>query len=377
MSELMNTMAGGSFRHTLLVTVSTLTLVAPLAVREASASDDANKPTLWIELGGQLERLTTETPFSPPFISKQPRPGFQDPTPLEAERAPRYSYGAEGKISFQPQESDWLFSAAIRYGRSSNNKRVHQSGEFIHFTIGGYDYNISPVQFADTRATHEESHAVIDFQAGKDVGLGLFGRNSQSVLSAGVRFAQFSSKSAVSISSDPDLILHSITPRPGLTVPLKYHHTYFGAANTDRSFHGIGPSLSWSATVPIVDSGQNSEIMLDVGLNGAVLFGRQKTFVHHETRGEYYNQKYALFGGGEPHTVVYSHTPPDRSRSRSVTVPNIGGFAGVSFRYSGAKVSFGYRGEIFFNAMDDGFDTARSADRSFHGPFATISIGLP
>jgi hypothetical protein len=48
----------------------------------------------------------------------------------------------------------------------------------------------------------------------------------------------------------------------------------------------------------------------------------------------------------------------------------------VSFRYSGAKVSFGYRGEIFFNAMDDGFDTARSADRSFHGPFATLSIGL-
>jgi hypothetical protein len=57
-------------------------------------------------------------------------------------------------------------------------------------------------------------------------------------------------------------------------------------------------------------------------------------------------------------------------------VPNIGAFAGLSFRYAAAKVSFGYKADFFFNAMDGGIDTAKSYDRNFYGPFATISIGL-
>ena len=59
-----------------------------------------------------------------------------------------------------------------------------------------------------------------------------------------------------------------------------------------------------------------------------------------------------------------------------MTIPNVGGFAGVSFRYANAKVSFGYRGDFFFNAMDTGWDTRKSSTVGFYGPFATISIGL-
>ena len=33
--------------------------------------------------------------------------------------------------------------------------------------------------------------SIADFQAGKDVGLGMFGNGGKSVFSAGVRFAQF------------------------------------------------------------------------------------------------------------------------------------------------------------------------------------------
>jgi hypothetical protein len=57
-------------------------------------------------------------------------------------------------------------------------------------------------------------------------------------------------------------------------------------------------------------------------------------------------------------------------------VPNVGGFAGLTFRHADAKVSFGYRADFFFGAMDGGIDTRNTSTVSFHGPFATISIGL-
>ena len=59
-----------------------------------------------------------------------------------------------------------------------------------------------------------------------------------------------------------------------------------------------------------------------------------------------------------------------------VVVPNLGGFAGVSFVNGSAKIKFGYRADFFFGAMDEGIDTRKSETLGFYGPFATISIGL-
>jgi hypothetical protein len=72
----------------------------------------------------------------------------------------------------------------------------------------------------------------------------------------------------------------------------------------------------------------------------------------------------------------YQHTASPANRSRMVVVPNIGAFAGVSWRYQNAKVSFGYRADEFFGAMDGGIDTRRSENVGFFGPYANISIGL-
>ena len=55
------------------------------------------------------------------------------------------------------------------------------------------------------RAQNDEHHLIVDFQAGKDVGLGMFGgKDGSSVFGLGVRFAQFSSKSNIALKSDPD-----------------------------------------------------------------------------------------------------------------------------------------------------------------------------
>ncbi len=88
----------------------------------------------------------------------------------------------------------------------------------------------------------------------------------------------------------------------------------------------------------------------------------------------YYNGKYQTVPpyGADP--ICFHATPHDRSRT--VIVPNVGGFLGVSFRYPNAKVSLGYRADFFFGAMDTGIDARHTVDRNFYGPFATISIGL-
>ena len=57
-------------------------------------------------------------------------------------------------------------------------------------------------------------------------------------------------------------------------------------------------------------------------------------------------------------------------------VPNIGGFAGISWRLPTAKVSIGYRADFFFNAIDGGIAARKSENRGFYGPFASISIGI-
>lgn len=113
-------------------------------------------------------------------------------------------------------------------------------------------------------------------------------------------------------------------------------------------------------------------ITFDWGVAAALLFGRQKASISHSTMETKFN-KYQF---NYPNEVVYHLTTPPISRHRSIVVPNVGGFAGISFRRANAKVSFGYRGDFFFGAMDGGIEMRKSEDMSFHGPFASVSIGL-
>ncbi|HVZ70064.1 MAG TPA: hypothetical protein VG891_11420, partial [Rhizomicrobium sp.] len=214
---------------------------------------------------------------------------------------------------------------------------------------------------------------------GKDVGLGLFGKNSTSVISAGVRFAQFISRSNIALKSDPDWHINSKY--------FSYVHTYisFGQSfhsnlaslRAERSFTGVGPSLSWKSSERLWEGSHDTEILLDWGVNGAILFGRQKSHTHHQSTGKsFYHYGPMLTGPVVLQTTARLPATPDHTRSRSVTVPNIGGFAGLSFKYDTAKISFGYRADFFFGAIDGGIDARKTYDRNFYGPYATVSIGL-
>ncbi|HEY5237730.1 MAG TPA: hypothetical protein VIJ62_05065 [Rhizomicrobium sp.] len=378
MSELINkTAIRKNFQWQLLTTVSALALLgAAYGTSQARADDDSDRPTVWIELGGQLSRLNdAEEAFSPSLMDGRstqfsPFPNF--------EKMPQTSIDEAGSISFQPENSDWVFSAAIRYGRAISKTHVRQQTSpqaFISYRSGNrYAKYPSAEKFADTATLATEHHLIVDFQAGKDVGLGMFGKDSSSIFSLGLRFAQFGANSNIALKSNPDWHF-DYKYFSGKNIPLGgTYHTNAATLLASRSFHGIGPSLSWNASAPFMGNGQNSEIALDWGLNAAFLFGRQRANVHYQTTGAYHTAKYNGPHYTKRHTT--SHLSTDIPRSRTVMVPNVGGFAGLSFRYANAKVSFGYRADLFFGAMDGGIDKRKSENVGFYGPFANVSVGI-
>lgn len=381
MSELMNTYTRRAVRRQLLSTASALAFIASAyAMGEANAADgDADHPTLWIELGGDLQHVGGQgEPFMPGFVAANPNSAvLKQPTPIQAQKPLPFQFGEEGKISLQPEGSDWVFSASVLYGRSSNFKKVdHQTNRVFSlqypYTPSKF-YKTDLENFANTQVHRRESHAVLDFAVGKDVGLGLFGREGSSNLSLGVRFAQFSSDVTFDAKARPDLhvnskynsFFHRSLPKS------KYFHTYHATGQASRSFHGIGPSLSWNGSASIIGNPQSDEVTLDWGANVALLFGRQKARVQHQ-ESAHYKSKNVQF----QYITTYQHPPAGHSDARSVTVPNVGGFAGASYRIENFKVSMGYRADFFFGAIDGGIDTRKSETLGFYGPFASVSVGL-
>jgi len=384
-------------RWKLLTGVSALALTGYVSSASLVHAEDSNRPQVWIELGGQLNRLDDgQEAFAPEFPNSPPRPSTFSPS-QKFEYPTRLGLDEYGAISIQSEASDWIFSASVRYGRSGTSRHVHQQtnpkAHKFHYSVtlynpphvGTQSWQPSAARFADTDVQKNgETHAVLDFQAGKDVGLGfLGGKNGTSVINAGVRFAQFSSRSNVVIKSDPDWhfnytylppsflnLLHATNSKLVIGQPF---HSNLASLQAERSFHGIGPSLSWNASAPIAGNVQDGELVADWGLNAALLFGRQRAKVHHQTTGRYHGANYPLGS----RVITYHPAPVDATRSRSVTVPNVGAFAGLSFQFSAAKVSAGYRADFFFGAMDGGIDTRQTENVGFHGPYATISIGLP
>ncbi len=363
MSELITTSAGTNIRLHMLATVSALSLLTVAAT--PAFADSADRPTVWIELGGQLERISSPSQsFAPDFIGKNAdSPAFQPASPLQSQRSPRYAKGFDGTLTFQPSGSDWSVSAAILYGRANGNKEVHQQTAGILQVVPGIAPGPSFIKnYSNTLAEHRESHAVLDFKVGKDVGFGIFGTSGATTIDMGVRFAQFSARTNVDLRLRPEIKMKGL-------YQFKYWHTYGASLDRSASFHGIGPSLSLNNTANLVGDADDGGLSFDWGVNAAVLFGRQKVAAAHTTSSRYFRGP--LFA----YTPGHSQDHATR-RSRSVVVPNLGGFAGLSVRYAAAKFSLGYRADFFLGAMDTGIDRRKTENMSFHGPFARVSIGL-
>lgn len=383
MSELANNQKTTSSRLQFLVSVSALALAGAMAQAQA---EDASRPTVWIELGAQASHIDgTGERFAPAFTQMSPTPDVFTPvSPIDAQRPPRFGIGGEGRILVMPQNSDWVLSASVSYGRSNGAKRVQRQDGPIYVqkffrtpvvpSSVAYTSTFPAVlrNFAETRAANRESHLIVDFMAGKDIGIGMFGRDGSSAVSLGVRFAQFTSRASVDMKARPDLSFFNQIElfAPSLAayfyLPAARFHAYTAFGTASRSFHGIGPAISWEGSRAIAGNTDAAELTFDWGLNAALLFGRQKAQVGHQTT----TRNFPSF------SYITTTQHGGHVSSRSVTVPNVGGFAGLSVKFSNSKISFGYRGDIFFGAMDTGIDARHAENISFHGPFAKISIGV-
>jgi outer membrane receptor protein involved in Fe transport len=350
-------------------------------------------PTAWITLGGSFAQLQDGwQKFDPTFASMMPA-GL--PNPTATEKAPGASFDWEGNIKIQPEDSDWVLKAGVRYGRSVHHGNVHKSlplksanevqltaigASFLHaptmVSCAWVEQHFNPGQtcpfpakeheFVDSQSRESETHTMLDFTLGKDVGLGTVG--------GGVRFAQFETKASAEHNSDAHYNFPSPLPIGFLVPSAKYGEIFDGTTQEDRSFHGVGPEVTWDASLPILGDADDGQISLDWGVNAAALFGKQRIRIHQSV-----SEKKCLGGNTATPgycTAVYS-TPTDIERSDTVTVPNLGGYVGASARYRNAKINFGYRADFFFNAMDGGQDTAKSYGRGFYGPYLNLSIGLP
>ena len=339
-----------NFRRRLLTTVSAFALASAGAeARAEGAFLASDTPSVWIELGGQFDMLTgAQTKWMPPLDSPAAGSG------TFIQKSPLYGYDADASLSYISGGGDWRLNLTVRYGRSLYHNRFHTQILAIPPI-----YPSHPAQYAqeayDANSSVRANHMIADFQAGKDVGLGL----SESRVSVGVRFAQFNART---------LDMATDFPARGYYPPL-YHRRFSDTADIHRNLWALGPSLSWDASASLARSGSRM-FSFDWGANGAVLFGRQKANTHIVS----VYQKVVQNEDGIPPITRTTDTP--HIRDKQVIVPNLGGFAGFSVRWPAAKISIGYRGDFFFGAMDGGMDTRKSEDVGFYGPFASISIGL-
>lgn len=362
-------------RKALLANVSTLAMLGYLWTPSLAQADDS-RPTVWIELGSQLERSdAAPSIFAPKFLD------LASPDDIGAmvgsQRPSRYEIGGEGKISIEPAGTNWVYSAAVRYGRSNASRHLHHETPGLpnqYFTVSGAPFaQYTPVakEFGDGQTTRKDTYFVLDFKAGKDIGIGLLGSHSSSIFSVGMRFAQFTSKSDVTLHARPVNDVNKKYYPGAYRVYTDHRRTYTAVLHTERNSHAIGPSFSWDASAEIAGTDNATVLTFDWGINAAILFGRHFAKTQHQTKGRYLTGLLAEYTAAS-----YSYNGPPRTRSRTVTIPNVGGFAGLSLKFPNAKVSLGYRADIYLNATDSGIDSHQSSDQKFYGPFAAISIGF-
>jgi hypothetical protein len=345
MNEVMQTGSHQAVRRGLLLTVSS---AAVLILTGQAQANNTDRPTIWIELGGGFDQISHGSMvWAPPNLTDP----ITNASPEPFGKTPGIGYDFEGAVSIHPNGSDWIFSASVRYGRAQRGpKNTHDQAYPLTADAGLPSY-----AFLNATQESRSTHSIIDFTAGRDVGMGLF-NSGLSTIHFGVRAAQLNESATGHFSAFS-------------TAPAKYSGgkvVHKADALFARSFTGAGPSMSWDGAASLIGS-VNDGMTFDWGANAAVLVGRQKANLSlhtSNTRGKY------------EHPTVISHSTSSPGRDRSVVVPNLGGFAGISWRLPAGKISMGYRADFFFGAIDGGLTTAQRHTIGFYGPFASVSIGL-
>jgi hypothetical protein len=350
MTEIIQRNIRRNLRYRLLLSVSSAAALA--LAGEAQARDDA-RPTVWIELGGAFDQISREaTEWVPPNLTDP----ISNPSPEPFGKSPAIGYDVDAAIEIQPNGSDWIFGASLRYGRAQRGPKHFHDQTYKTRNAGYGKYALTTYAFLNAKEQSRSTHAIVDFNVGRDVGLGSF-HDGRSTIHFGVRMAQLNERAEASLTAFS-------------TAPAKYSSgkiVHKADALMARSYTGFGPAVSWDGAAPLIGS-LDDGLSFDWGANASVLFGKQKARIALHTQDARY------YGAGA--NTVLSHLTSAPVRDRTVAVPNLGGFAGLSWRLPNSEISLGYRADFFFGAVDGGLSTSEKETRGFYGPFAKISVGL-
>jgi iron complex outermembrane recepter protein len=309
------------------------------------------------------------------------------PFPLKPQNDLDWGSGGGVKFTYQPSPHGWNVSAAVRYGRAVGSGTPHSNkrnnGECYANIFDCQEdplkYAVQPnrfYSFTDQVINNSESHAIVDFMVGKDLGLGVWGgRRADSNVSVGLTYGHFKSMSSAVLHGRPDLYLPTnilTIDDSGYHVSQTHEHVFNAKLTEDREFNGAGPAITWEGSLPLFgDAERAGRIDLDTGVGAAVLFGKQKTKVQEEADGVYASGiKWPKYVGSQ-----YQTSFSDR-RTKSVSVPSLRANLGLTYTLGGVKLSGGYRVERYYKVFDAGIENRKTYDRSFDGVYAKVSIGF-
>ena len=322
----------------------------------------------WVEFGGGVSRLDGDAeiynPWAPEVLAASPAVQDED-----------LDWGDVRNVKLTYVQDSWRVSAAHRWGRTNGAFRG-AAYEDIPGWISNAGQYVQRDNHAITDVRDAEEYSVTEFMVDKEVGLGAWGDGAKSVLSAGLRYATFESTSHVGMGGVADAFNDPIIGKYDGVQHWNLFETYL---DSTRKFEGAGPALSWESSLRLAGAENGGHVDLDWQVGGAVLFGKQATETLEDRFGRYYNRvgNGGVFGGSATRITLYDDiTPIRRFRSEDVTVPNLSLELGLSYTIDRVKVSTGYSWDRFFDAIDGGFDEAKSYDRTIQGPYLKLSFGF-
>ncbi len=321
-----------NLRKALLVSVSVFALSCSIAQAQEVQSDGR----LWIELSGMApfwkggsdkywyNAAELAAGFGPPPATVL-LPG--NGSLLDITRG----YSFSGEIGYQFADSPW--SVRFRVGHGISKKKSGSNAMAVTYVSpvpGSPVYTYGAVLNVDKK----ERLTYLDFEVGRDVGLGADG--PALTLVGGLRVASFKSKETV---AGTFAIYTPLAAVPIISGPI--------TASVRRKFTGFGPRLGLEANVPM-----NEVLSLKMEAAGALLFGKRKVT--------------AVDGIGN----VFS-------RSKSAVIPNLEASVGLALKPDGSNIqlTLGYGVNAFFNMVDSGFQNQGSSkSRVLHGPKVDLRV---
>jgi hypothetical protein len=229
---------------------------------------------------------------------------------------------------------------------------------------------------ADATVWDREQFQIVDFTVGRDLGVGGL---DQSRMTAGLRYAGLKSETQGELRGVPDWYVHEafLFPFPGYDAT---HTVYDIKVSADRTFKGVGPTLTWDASKALLGTANGGHVDVDWSAGAGVMFGDQKVSIGGEQQAWHVDAtgfQLAFPGQVVPPVPALTSGPAiDIHRSRRVTVPAADVSLGLSYKIGGFTAGAGYRWERYFNAIDGGYDQHKSYDRTIDGPYFKIAVGF-